>query len=756
MKKISLFIITILLSFICLDNIEALTGYTTDAYVAVRSEPRVASETFIYQFPTSNAVLDIVEDTLHNVNGDSACPIGWYKINYNGREAYVCGKYVSIGNIPDNNPSYNEKQYQARITDTRASVRPGPTYNNTAYYELLPGTNVTVLEKVTGQVSSTCPNGWYKIRYYKDSIGYTCASNVSTKDELTSSNSEYENYLKGLGFPDSYIPYLVKLHELHPNWIFNPIQTNLDWNTFVNLESGNNAVIINYLNDILWNLYQFAPLGEKDWYKTTDGVNAFYLDPRNFLTEKFIFMFESLTYEYGTEGKGTYNREDEQSKKYYNTLTSLLGSSYSNTDEYKNWFIGAGYNANVSPVYLASLSFQEGPMSNQNNASILGTHSTLYYDGDNAYNVNGYYNFFNINAYWHGNNSPTTSALAYACGPACNYNASYNRPWDTKEKAIYGGAQWIGDGYISNGQNTMYFKKFNSSPNSPAGAGAHQYQTNITAPCSESVKEYNAYKNTNTLDNNFKFDIPIYNNMPSVVSLPEIASNINTLKEIKVDNKVISGFDEDVVDYTVYVSKVTNFAKIDVIKKDEASTVEGIGTINLDEDKTIHEIIVTAENGLIKTYRLEILKVEDNTSVEDIINNLSVKINGSYMNHISPDTVANTLIQSILKNSPTAKVTIYNKQGNAIEGAALLETGGSIKITAPSGETKSYTTIITGDTNGDGTVSIFDLLQVQKDIIGTTKLSAESIKAGDVNNDGKITVFDLLKIQRHIKNQERL
>lgn len=747
MKKISLLIITIFISFIYIENIEALTGYTTDAYVAVRSEPRVASNTFIYQFPTSNAVLDIVDNTLHNVNGDSACPIGWYKINYNGREAYVCGKYVSIGALPDNNPNYNEKPYQARVTDVRVSVRPTPSYNNTAYYELLPGTNVTIIGKEQG---NGCEGGWYKIKYYKGNTGYTCSSNVSTIEEMTSTNEDYGNYLRNLGFPDTYLPYLVKLHELHPNWIFNPINTNIDWNTLVNLEAGNNAVIKTYLNDVVWSLYQYAPLGEQDWYKTTDAVNAFYLDPRNFLTEKFIFMFESLTYEYGSSGKVTYNKDDEQAKKYYNTLTSLLGSSYSNTDEYKNWFIGAGYDSNVSPVYLASLSYQEGPMSNPNNASILGTHSTLYYDGDKSYNVNGYYNFFNINAYWHGVNSPTTSALAYACGPACGYNDTYARPWNSKEKAIYGGARWIGDGYISNGQNTMYFKKFNSSPTSPHGIAAHQYQTNITAPCSESVKEYTAYKNTNTLDNNFVFDIPIYNNMPSVVSLPEIASTENSLKEIKIDGKLISGFDEDVVDYTVYVTKITTSIKIDVVKKDENSTVNGSGTINLTNDKTNHEIVVTAENGLIKTYRLEILRVEDNTSVEDIINNLSVKVNEGYMNHISPDTVSNTLIQSILKNSPTAKVTIYNKNGNAIEGATLIETGGSIKITAPSGETKSYTTVVTGDTNGDGVVTILDLLRVQKHILGSTPLTDYNLKACDTNGDGKVNILDLLRVQKHI------
>jgi len=569
-------------------------------------------------------------------------------------------------------------------------------------------------------------NSSYKVRYYKNSTGYVCSNYVKTKEELTASNAEYETYLRSLGFPDSYIPYLVKIHELHPTWTFNPIKTNTDWNTLVSVESGSNALNKSYLNDIVNPLYQKGPLyGENGWYITTDAVNAFFLDPRNFLTQEFIFMYERLNYNYGSEGKGTYNKDSYQAKRYYNITSYLLGSAYSNTDEYKNWFIGAGYDANVSPVYLTSLSYQEGPLSNPNNASIIGTHSTLYKTATANYDVNGYYNFFNINARATATNGTITNALAYACGSKCGFADTYDRPWNNKKDAIYGGAKWIYNDYIGVGQNTMYFKKFNTNPTIHS-LGSHQYQTNITAPCSEAIKSYEAYKKSGDIENNYVFDIPIYNNMPSVVSLPNIASTINTLNEIKVNGTKITN-DIDILDYEVYVPASAITAKIEVVKTDAKSTVKGDGDITLTGDRTEHKIIVTAENGATLTYRITLIKAQDdkvqdlNITIEDVTNGLSI-IEGNIINHISPNTVVDTIKQSILKKSPTTAVVVYNKQSQIVEGATPLATGYTIKITVPSGATKTFYIIVNGDTNGDGKVDIIDLLRVQKFILGAIGL----------------------------------
>ena len=64
--------------------------------------------------------------------------------------------------------------------------------------------------------------------------------------------------------------------------------------------------------------------------------------------------------------------------------------------------------------------------------------------------------------------------------------------------------------------------------------------------------------------------------------------------------------------------------------------------------------------------------------------------------------------------------------------------------------------MVTGDTSKDGKVTILDLLQVQKDIVGSTKLDELAYKAADVSNDGKVTILDLLMIQKYLKGQGSL
>ena len=73
----------------------------------------------------------------------------------------------------------------------------------------------------------------------------------------------------------------------------------------------------------------------------------------------------------------------------------------------------------------------------------------------------------------------------------------------------------------------------------------------------------------------------------------------------------------------------------------------------------IPNTVVTAlSDGDVRIYKLTIIKVSDTTSISDIISNLSVKVSGSVIYNISPNTNAGTLINSINKYSAGTTVTI--------------------------------------------------------------------------------------------------
>ena len=333
------------------------------------------------------------------------------------------------------------------------------------------------------------------------------------------------NKLSGIdNFPVSYQPYLMELQKKHPNWKFVALYTNLEWNYAVDQENvfGKNLVPKNY-SDSWKNTRpgQYNVEVDKGWVDSSRQAVEYCMDPRNFINEVRIFQFEGLSYDSSTNSldgieKILYGTE------FYNTRVSYLdsyGNIYNMNEKYSDLILRAGQTSYVSPYHLASRIKQEvGPFLTHN--SISGT-------------VGGYkglYNFYNIGA--------TSSAepmgaikngLQYAKdgkGASQETKDKYLIPWDNKEKAITGGAIFIGSSYINVGQNTIYLQKFDVNDDRGNDLFWHQYMTNVLAPYSESKSIYNGYEKTGILDTAMTFIIPVYENMPTIpTQSPSINSN---------------------------------------------------------------------------------------------------------------------------------------------------------------------------------------------------------------------------------------
>ncbi len=185
-------------------------------------------------------------------------------------------------------------------------------------------------------------------------------------------------------------------------------------------------------------------------------------------------------------------------------------------EKYADLILRAAKTSDVSAFHLASRIKQEvGPF--LSHSSISGT-------------VKGYaglYNFYNIGAT--SSSEPMgaiKNGLQYAKdgkGASEETKKKYLIPWTSKDKAITGGAIFIGSSYINLGQNTIYLQKFHVSQNGSGSLFWHQYMTNVLAPYSEAKLIYNGYANSNMLDSTISFIVPVYENMPE---LPCISPNI--------------------------------------------------------------------------------------------------------------------------------------------------------------------------------------------------------------------------------------
>ena len=332
------------------------------------------------------------------------------------------------------------------------------------------------------------------------------------------------NSIEGIeNFPESYQPYLKELAKKHPNWKFIALYTNLDWNYVIEQENvfGKNLVPLNY-SDSWKNTTpgQYNVEVDAGWVDSSRQAVEYCMDPRNFLNEVRLFQFEGLSYDEHTNNldgieKILYGTE------FYNQKVSYLdsnGNTINMSEKYSDLILKGGQTSAVSPYHLASRIKQEvGPF--LSHSSISGT----------VEGFKGLYNFYNIGAT--SSSEPMgaiKNGLQYAKdgkGASQQTKDKYLIPWNTKERAITGGAIFIGSSYINVGQNTIYLQKFDVIDTNGNGLFWHQYMTNVLAPYSESKSIYNGYQKTGILNTALTFIIPIYDNMPTI---PTDSPNIKT------------------------------------------------------------------------------------------------------------------------------------------------------------------------------------------------------------------------------------
>lgn len=304
-------------------------------------------------------------------------------------------------------------------------------------------------------------------------------------------------------------------------------------------------------------------------------------------------VFESTTEFNDTEhGPGVVNSDSIKesvsvsNSTYASTSASSSGeNALSNGTTYVDMIMDAAKSSGVNPYVIAAMLIQE--------QGVKGTSGLIS-------GATGIYNFFNIEAYQSGNQSATSRGLAWA-----GSGNTYLRPWNTKAKAIIGGAMFYGSTYSKAGQNTFYLKKFNVLGENKY---KHQYMTNIEGAKNEGAMLSRAYSEEDK-KGVFTFHIPVYKDMPEV---PEAmptgdGSPNNRLSSLSISGyNITPGFSSDNYSYTVELPSNVNNVNIKANAADASATVSGSGDIELNSSNSTVDIIVTAQNGTKEKYSINI------------------------------------------------------------------------------------------------------------------------------------------------------
>lgn len=517
-------------------------------------------------------------------------------------------------------------------------------------------TSSTILESLKNDtihtlLSTEAEDGFYKIESSNGITGYVSSDYVlpyiDFTKEVSSSTNACALELKDAGFHDtSYYPYLCFVKINNPKWNFVAVDTNLDWTTAVDKEStcGKSYIATTYsgyIDSSCNNEYTST------WYPASNTAVAYYMDPRNFLAENFLFQFETLIYDdaltksYPTLVNTTIN--NAEFNKYHagigNDLSALLTS--------------AGEKQNVSPTFMAARILQE-----------LGSSTTLYNLYSGVYSgYEDYYNFIN----WGVTDSCATTSGTTVCG----LTSAKSYGWKGVTAALEGAASSIGESYIHKGQYTTYLQKFNVAPTSSSQLYLHQYMTNIVAPSSEGKSMYNTINSNDLLDNAYSFSIPIYNDMDTLI---------------------------------------------------ENESSGGSGTTGNDN-----------LSGL---------------STSTIVTSAGFTTNNEYITGASVGSSSDEFREKLEAVAGKGNVVVKDKDGKEVTDS-LIATGFVVTITNAIGST-SFTIVVKGDTSGDGVINALDLLQVQKNILGSYTLEGAFKEAGDTSGDGVVNALDLLQVQKSI------
>lgn len=479
----------------------------------------------------------------------------------------------------------------ADVLNVRSGAGTGYSKAGTVSY----GDSLTILSETTDSSGAK----WYKISC-GNVTGYVSAAYVqlTSSGSHGSSDADFESYMTKQGFPESYKPYLRKLHEQHPKWIFTAQKLGVDWNTALKEECvvGRNLVHSSALAS--WKSMEKGAYDfnggywyglDGSWVAASKEIIMYYMDPRNFLNDTYIFMFENQSYDpsYQTESGVKTILADTFMSGSYTCPDTKKKYTYSQT------FMDAAKKSGVSPYHLASRC--------RNEQGVNGAPQSL----GTVKGYENYFNFFDIQAYA----TSTMTAAEMGCKYAKTTNPTYLLPWTNQYKSIVGGSIFLGTGYITKGQDTLYLQKFDMVDGGN-GLYYHQYMTCVFGQANEAISLKNAYSQ-DILNSAMEFKIPVYNNMPDKLCPKPTSSgdNNNYLKSLSVSGTSISPkFDKFTASYTAKVNAEVSSVTVNANPLGKSAKVSGNGKVSLKTGENTVKVTCTAASGVKRTYTIKITR----------------------------------------------------------------------------------------------------------------------------------------------------
>ena len=323
------------------------------------------------------------------------------------------------------------------------------------------------------------------------------------------------------GFPTDYLEPLCALTLSHPTWNFEPLfitelsrkqGKEYDFSYVVAAETVSGRSLVTGAEGFDA-YYHREAMFDTGYYNATRDAVAYFVDPRNFLSEKGVFQFLNVS----SNSVSAEGIED-----------LLRGSAPSKAENITEILVRVGEKTGLDPLFLASRLRQE--QGSDGSPLLWGTAGSVLsrwydsgvdsengkwvasprsgYDGAKLKALDGFFNPL------HAETSGQGAFEVY-------YNGAMHaksQGWNTLEKGLLGGAEKIRREYMDAYQNTLYLQKWNVDIRSVADNGGSrnfwgQYMQNIGGAKTEGDRLFETFKDSGRLESNLNFSIPVYEGM---------------------------------------------------------------------------------------------------------------------------------------------------------------------------------------------------------------------------------------------------
>lgn len=592
------------------------------------------------------------------------------------------------------------------------------------------------------------------------------------------SSTRTEDLTNLANYPEIYTA-VQEMKTAHPNWTFTILYTGLDWNTVLYNETVavhtrslvHNSLVVGNRMDWICPTCGDNLKENGSWLCASNKTASYYIDPRNWLNETYVFAFETLSFNsnvhtvQGVQAMLAGTFMDTSTITYIDTNgnAQIINKSYAQV------IYEAAKSNGISPYHLAARIRQE--QGNGTSSLISGTKEGYV----------GYYNYCNIGASGESSSEIIINGLERA----------KSEGWTTPELAINGGASFLKGGYIGNYQDTLYLQKYHVDNSSKFSLYNHQYQQNVSAPYTEGLDVRDAYEKLGILASNFNFIIPVYENMPSTAS-EKPGRNVSLQTEDVIVQTLFTPLSIRAGPSTDYYIKAQAPKGTRLIRIERAEEISSDGRywdrvayctgndviigyasreylVDVATVETVNEIrtvsvMCNLRNGPASTVNTKVKRILTPGTTVTVIDKMQYSLYGhtwyrvklsdgtqGYVSsaYLSTEPVVQYKIEGAnIRVTPDTKITDIS--GAVLQGETF-GTGAKVKI-----EEQEYTVIMLGDVNGDGNITPADYVRIKNHIMGTSTLEGNYSLGADVNMDSNITPADYVRIKNHIMNVNKI